>query len=408
MNQKMVLFPGVEHFKEAHALKESDSSYTIDIVSENDGKSVHTRVHKSSDEMHTLSSAMESSLRESRSTLLLDQSGRGDFLLGMASLSLFLYGPSVSVLVASKGTDGSTATGIWLLSAGLGYLLPMGITKDATVTPAESILGLNGAVQGYAVGLACSDLAGIHDNSIVALALMGSVTELTVMYSVGGTEGMTQGRAALIANAGISGMLDGFAIGAMFDNSHDFSSGKETGLILGHYAGYALMNALTANKNYTVGNATAIDVLASIGYTAAWLDVNALNTETPLLRDRGAFAAALAGNIAGYYVGNALLKDYRLTSSQGTYVELGTFGGALLGFGIGLIADPQVKSPIVASGLATLGAIGGFAAVLGSMDKENSTSDAGWSVNVNPSALFASVKSNSKSSSPILGVRYQW
>src|SRR4026209_2966430 len=100
-----------------------------------------------------------------------------------------------------------------------------------------------------------------------------------------------------------------------------------------------MMNTFFHGKKYTAGDATAINTLATLGYAVGLINVNAINTNTPLMRDQSAFAAAFIGNIVGYYVGTRILQQYRLTTAQGTFTQFGALGGALIGFGIGVIVD---------------------------------------------------------------------
>jgi hypothetical protein len=300
--------------------------------------------------------------------------------------------------------------GVWLLGAGAGYLIPAAMTSNATVTPAQATLAISAGWQGYLEGLVLANMTNTTTSSgIMGLAMLTSLADLSTTYAIAGSTGMSEGTASLTANGGLSGMLDGYAIGGLLDNSSGFSSGKQAGIVLGHVAGYFAGNAIANEAQYTGGDATGINLLANVGYLAGFLTVGAANTNTPLFQNQSAFVAALAGDAAGYYIGTKLMGNYSLTDAQGTYLDLGTVGGALVGFGIGFIADPQFQTPLVPSLLTTAGAIGGFAIVLSTMHPAPLTSDnSGFNVSVNPAGLLGALDPSSKTNNSILNFQYQW
>jgi len=406
MQSKSDLFPEVKDFKEARLFILPDSSYTLDISSDVAGKITHTRKPLTKEERLALFHKLAVVLEFSDPGLLTDQSGRSSFLLGMASLSLLVYGPSVAVL---SGGDGGSATGMWLISAGAGYLLPAMMTSGSKVTQAQSTLAISSGYQGYAAGLTFGAMTNADPTGIIALGMISSLTDLSVMYTLAGSEDMTEAKASLIAQGGLNGMLDGFAVGGLLDNSSEFSSGKEAGILLGHVGGYIVANAIANGENYTAGDATGINLLSSLGFWAGVANTSAIGNSKLVLEDQSALAAGLIGNAAGYYFGAKLLRHYALTGTQGTYLQLGTYGGALVGFGVGILADSKFEHPMVWSILSTLGAIGGFAAVLGSMQRaELNSGKSGVSFNVNPAGLLGALTQSSKTNNPIVGMQYAW
>jgi hypothetical protein len=101
MESKVHLFPNSVGFQEARLFELPDSSFVIDIASEHDGKTFHARKPLTRDSLTIIDSELKSRLLLYDPALLQDQSGRADFLLGMAGLSLVVYGPSLAVLTAT-------------------------------------------------------------------------------------------------------------------------------------------------------------------------------------------------------------------------------------------------------------------------------------------------------------------
>jgi hypothetical protein len=407
MESEAQLFPDAVGFKEARLFSLPDSSYTLEITSEHDGKTVHTRKSLTRNQRDSLSARLLNKLVVTHPSLLLDQTGRADFLVGMGVLSLGVYGPSIAAMTSSR--DGGTAVGIWLLSAGGGYLIPSSMTSNATVTRAQASLGIAAGVEGYMAGLVLSDLAHSTTEGFAGISTVISIGDLAAMYSIAGSTQMSEGKAVLMGGAGLDGMLDGYAIGGLIDNSSELSGAKEGGIILGHVVGYIAGNAIANRANYTSGDASGINLLANLGYLTGLVNVGLANTDIDILRNQPAFVSALVGNVAGYYIGSNLLRNYSLTNAEGTYLGLGVAGGALIGFGIGFLADSKTETPVVTSLLATVGAIGGFAGVLLSIQKSPVSSDhSELKVNVNPAGLLGALNLSNRSNSSIIDFQYRW
>ncbi|MCU0607763.1 MAG: hypothetical protein MUF78_10185 [Candidatus Edwardsbacteria bacterium] len=267
--------------------------------------------------------------------LLIDRSGRGTMLWGQLPLSLGWYGPAVVALLDPN--DGSTATGLYLLSASASYYVPLAMTAHGQITKAQAGLTLNYGYLGLPVGWAIPGLFSADDyKAYMAAMLVTSIGGQLTGFRL--ARAMTEPQAALAASYTFFGAAQGTLLALTLQQNVTFqktSVGILAGTGLGCAAGllYCRRPGVSAGEPDVI---TASGVCGGlVGFHAALLlaDLDD-NTHRPFS------GAALAGSAAGLWLGHRLARGYDLSKSDGTIVAGAAAGGYLLGAGIGYLLMP--------------------------------------------------------------------
>lgn len=152
-------------------------------------------------------------------------------------------------------------------------------------------------------------------------------------------------------------------------------------------AGYAIGTAMSNSRHYTAGDAT---ILANLGMLGAIVPPSLLSV-TDSEDENLYIGAAIAGSIGGLVLGHSLLAERDFTSSQGSYVSLGTLAGGVMGLGVVFLTNTDSGKAYAIAGSA--GATLGFALMYGGYADQAAAASKSLSldVQVNPVGLFGSV-----------------
>ena len=283
-----------------------------------------------------------------------------------------VYGPAMAALAGESG-DGSTAAGVYLLSAGVPFFVALNRSRGEPITRAQNHLATDGGPRMALISSAAFySLTGsreeeLYQGTILAGAIAGTIGGLRV------GRGLTDGEAA--AMTGASTLLTGVTAGLMgvagrFDERcRDTEFGYDCDSRFGR-ADYGVL-AATALAGYPLGLQWVRR--ASYGITAG--DVRATMTSgvvgalasTAFLPDddndddaRASLAIVTGGLVAGVVAGDRLIaRRFDYTRGQGVLLGVGAVGGGLIGLALPVLAQSTEGRLYVVAGSA--GAITGMA-----------------------------------------------
>ncbi|MRR09550.1 hypothetical protein EG831_05665 [bacterium] len=385
METRARLFPDVDGFRKA-LLWRADTAVSLEVFTARG----RLRRELTVAGLDSLRAAVAAFLRGQGGDLLIDRSGRGTMLWGQLPLSLGWYGPAVVALV--EPDNGSTATGLYLLSASASYYVPLAMTAHSPITKAQAGLTLNYGYLGLPVGWAIPGLFSADDyKAYMAAMLAASIGGQLAGFRLART--MNEPQAALAASYTFFGAAQGTLLALTLQRDATFqrtSAGILAGTGLGCAAGlwYCRRPGVSAGEPDVITTSGVCGGL--VGFHAALLlaDLDD-NTHRPFT------GAALAGSAAGLWLGHRLARGYDLSKSDGTIVAGAAAGGYLLGAGVGYLlmpsqSDDDAKVRTLA-GASIAGLAGGY--VLGlSIVRQPANRDArSWSpeIGINPLGLAA-------------------
>jgi hypothetical protein len=417
LSKKLKLYPEYSDLQEVLIYKINDNQYALEIYFNDSIFRKKNRIILDENQYRDFKQKISEQIFKSAPEMVLERSGRAEFISTITFLSLGVWGPSVPLLI--KPNDLSTGLGSYLLSAGIGFMISYGSTYNSNISKGlarfSSIGGLLGTYHGITfVQMFLSD--DIESEQIGLGMLGGSIIELLINYNIAKKYDFSFGRSNALSNYAIFG--SGF--GPLISNSLGFFDGAS----LKNYSittlatsalGYYLGSIITKGNYYNDGDANVLTNSAIIG--------GALPMSLMVLFDNGNSKsitnAMIGGSIIGIAIGDYLAKKINLSESQGNYLSLAFLGGALIGTGFGLLVSPVEKVnpfheetdykyvPI----LGTLGGFGIFSLLLShywDSNKDPKYSD-GLRIDVNPAGL-ASIFSRKldKFAMPLLNINYQF
>jgi len=358
MEAKAGLFPEGPDFDRA-LLWKADSAYILEFFSSKG------RVRK------PLTLAGLDSLKVSVDAFLagqgrqygLNQEGRGDLLWWQIPLSLGWYGPAV-VAIADPDNS-SVGTGLYLTSAAATYYIPFLLTKNSQITPAQAHMSIAYGFSGIFAGGALSALLGVDDyRGYCGIMLGTSISGQISGFSWG--KNFTKPQAQIISQYSDFGMVDlPLFIGVLANDPDEklVSAAALAGMGCGTYLGHRIANGKDISEGEPVISETSglTGMGTGIGLYVALAGKDSIGDLD--LSGRAMCAVMLAGNAGGLYLGHKLSKGYNFTKGDGLIVEGATYGGALLGAGIGFFAAQSgtgADKARVVCGSATLGLLGGY------------------------------------------------
>ncbi len=309
----------------------------------------------------------------------------------MNGISGAFYGGAASFVIGVE--DGSSATGISLLSAGVSVLVPVLTIKDKYVSYNSLSLSnhgkLLGAMQGLAFGLLLTGDNVDEGKLLVTLSAASSIAMGKAGYLLGKTRPWTEGRAALFSYYGTLMPFEGLAVAATFESENTRIYGLSS-LAFGA-GGYFMADAISKQNNFTRGDITATGTLATMNGLLGFFimtDINDISTDYR----PGRIMLPAIGALGSSLIGHLWLKDARLTNQQGRNVALASAGGSLTGLGLVALAGAENPAPYYVTGYIT--GMTTYALIINAYKKKNSFSlpqkekITGWKFNLTPQNIF--------------------
>jgi hypothetical protein len=310
------------------------------------------------------------------------------YLVSSGIFGLF-YGTAAAVILGVE--EGGTAA-IPLLTAGASVLIPMLSIKDKNVTYNSLALAnhgkLIGALQGAAFGFVLTGDNIDEGKLILGLSTASSIGLGRLGYSLGKNRPWSQGRAALYSHYGFFMPLEGLAVVAAFESENPRIYGL-TSLVFGA-GGYLIADHVAQRNDFSRGDVTAITTLttlnAALGIFIAvdLADDSDVKPSILMIPALGAFGGTL--------IGQAWLKNAKLTIQQGRNVALASAGGSLIGLGLTAIFTPESPTPYYT--VAYIAGLSSYAIMVGMYKKTNKLAffdqdkKNRWDLNLMPQNIF--------------------
>lgn len=378
------IFSEVADFEKA-LLWRSDTVYVLEI------NSGHGRLRKllALTGIDSLRARVDAFLSREGRAYVLNQEGRGAYLLWQIPLSLGWYGPAV--LMLTKPENGTTATGLYLTSAAATYFIPFMLTKNRQITSGQEHLSIACGFRGIMVGSLFCSILGVEGEQVYSATMLAtSISGQIAGYHYG--RRFTKPQARVISNYATLGMVQLPLFSALikdeYENEESFFKTQSyymlAGLAGGGYLGYRLAH----NKPCSDGQPSIIATAGWAGLlagTGIYFVMNGPyetgvygghNFEISSGEAKLATSMALLTSASGLYLAHKYTKGYTFSRGDGFIVMGSTAAGGLLGCGIGFLASPagdveNNKFFQTVSGLSSLGLITGYA--LGIYTIRNST-----------------------------------
>ena len=286
----------------------------------------------------------------------LDQQGRGSFLLQQIPLALGWYGPATTALIIPSA-DFRWQAALSLVVSSACYFAPLSAMRNMRMTNAQAHLsvanGYRGVLAGYLIGHM------FHRRAYRAYSAIMMVTSIGGQYAgYRLADKLSLGQATFVTAYTDLGLLDGALLGlsvrewSHVENHYNISMSFWT--LAGMATGSVVGNWRAPEWDCTEGQVIALRTGTIVGAAVPVVLYTAL-------AKHGAVATAcmlgLAGSTVGTWWTEGSIHDTRLTSGNGLIVTGMTIGGALLGSGIGVVAN-TAEEVIAVAGSA--GAIGGL------------------------------------------------
>jgi hypothetical protein len=402
LNNKIGVFDNYSGFIEARLFKLTDSTFSLEIYYMIDEKFNRHRNKLNLNEVDTLRSKVSLKLKNNISTTI-NQEGRAELLWGLTLAGLSIYGPAAIITTNAAG-NGTTGTGLYMLTAAASFLIPYAITNNTPVSDGAARLSLWGAYSGALHGLLLNYLLGLEttttygdppyqysytssdEKTIWGLMALTSIVEAFAGYSIAQNNDFSEGKSDLMVNSSIacSGALPGLLYLAGGENSKAFYAST----LLGTFSGYVLGNYISNTQNYSRGDAMCFTNSWILGAMIPVSLLASAKIDEPKLY----IASAILGAGLGMMVGNNLVTGKDFSTSQGVYMSLGSFGGSFVMGGITLllISNSGSGGEIIPV-MITLGAVAGFALTYSAfaddpkIKEKNLSSD--FKIDFNPLAL---------------------
>ena len=358
METQVSLFPEISDFERA-LLWKADSSFVLELFS-NKGR---IRRPLTPANLDTIRNTVEAFLAGQGRHYGLNQEGRGELLWWQIPLSLGWYGPAV-VAIANPD-NGSVGTGLYLTSAAAAYYIPFMLTKNSQITPAQAHMSIAYGFTGIFAGGALSALLGVDDYRCYCGIMLGtSISGQVSGFSWG--KNFTKPQAQMISQYSDFGMVDlPLLVGVLAEDPNEklISAAALAGIGGGTYLGHRIAKGKDISEGEPVISETSglTGMAAGVGL---YITLAQKDTRGDLdISGRAMCTVMLAGNAGGLFLGRKLSKGYSYSKGDGLIVEGATYGGALLGAGIGFLAGQNgtgADKARVVCGSATLGLLGGY------------------------------------------------
>ena len=363
--RRLDLFTDVPGFREARLFRTPAGGFVLEITHRVDGRLARTRRLLTPPEAEAFRRMVTATVRERARNALLDQDGRGELLRGSFALALGFYGWAIPV--AFDVQDDRTAVGVYTLSAGTAFFLPLLATSRMPVTLGQSSFTTWGATRGIFYGVALSEL--VHEfptgEQTARWALAGSLAGWGAGFVTAGQAGWDQGTADAIGMFGDFGtgigLLTGHLLGGFDRDTVTFNEGNAgwIGPLVGGAAGLFAGTRYAAWEPTTRGDVGVFRAATLTGAWAGFAIAHQLDGDDDAFGgrewDKPESWGAIAGAAGGLVLAHLVTRDRDFSSGQGAIVSLGALGGGLFGSGLGyLVTEDDDANP----GVFLAGALG--------------------------------------------------
>jgi hypothetical protein len=354
------LFDDVPQFHDARLYVENDSLFTLEISAGPADSLSRERRPLTAAEVEKLRQDVSARLWSSAPELYYDQSGRTKLLTNSTVLGIFGYGPALPY--ALNVSDGASATGLYLISAGAFFFVPWLETERASVTRPAASLATYGLTRGALFSLQLAALVHQGDDGereLTAATMVGGIAAGFGGFALGSRKQMTEGRASLIGAGGDFGDAVGIALGALIDQEGTDDDRAKTALgcgLAGAAGGMLIENALALQYPYTNGDAY---VIRGAGYLGIGVPL-AIMGAADVSNDNTLLVGGIVGCATGIAVGHVIVQGQRYTTAAGQQAIVASLAGSMAGLGIGTIYRGNRNED---GGLyigSMLGAVGGY------------------------------------------------
>ncbi|MCX6141163.1 MAG: hypothetical protein NTX15_10120 [Candidatus Kapabacteria bacterium] len=361
INDRLAIFDAPSSFNEARLYRLTDTTFVLEVSRVVGANIERERKQLTISDVKALRIRVQGAVPLDDKTFL-DQSGRSSLLWGSTLWSLFYYGSAASYAFGSSDEfEPSAAT--YLITGGVGFLLPALLTNNANVTQGAASLALGGMFQGAIHGWLIGGLVAGEDLSPktgFSISMVTGITETVVGYVVGSNLGIKEGKAGVINTTEFYTMVCGGLLGLTIIGPEEF--GNQVGLRLssglalaGAAGGIILGNAIGNAQYFSSTDATVYGTSGLLGLTLPYAILTAVLDGS--IDGRLVSGMGIVGVAGGLLIGNELVKGLNYRGEDGTGVVLGTLAGALVGVGVGVLASDARVGAVA----AWVGAAAGFA-----------------------------------------------
>jgi len=381
-------YPG---FTEARLFQSPDSTFTFEVTMARDGQTVRERVPMTPAGADSLRAQISLLIAEKAPHAGLNQEGRTLLVAGTTALGLAFYGWALPY--SADVSDGTTATGLYLVTAASSFFLPFIATSGSNVTYGTTNHALYGTTRGIVHGILVYQLVVGNDDTSqgnVAAAAAGSVVEGIANYSWAQSAHLDAGAAQTIGSLGDVGLLEGLGFATLADDySDDRNSVAAAKLLGGAIAGLASGAVLVKHRDYSYGDAAVMRDAALLGVLGAnmatdWFDPS----------DHNAYvAASMVGGLVGLAAGDRLVASTDFNVGQSVLIALGMVAGGSVGLGTSyLFQHESSDNSSVYLTSTMLGATLGFAATYRSFLRDarvGRATHSSWQIEMSPLGALA-------------------
>jgi len=359
LEDRLKMFTDHPGFKEARLFKLAEDGFSLEIISESGGSTLRDRVPLSATETEAFRAKVTGLVNEKAPQAVLDQKGRTRLVNGIRLLSVGFYGWALPA--AFNVSNGGTAGGLYLVSAGTGFFMPLLITKNMRVTEGQAELAMYGGLYGIShavlLHLAIQGWEDMHARTVLGTSMCLSLAELCVFYNVADAYGVSGGAGRTISVG--SGFGTGIGLGAAYLAGADEDTSRIFGVagLAGSAAGFWAGQLLSKRQNYSLGDASILGATGGLGAYLPCAFMLAGAVDEP----KAYTAGAMAGSVLGLAAGHLLTADRDLTEGQAFLLGLGVASGNLLGLGITYLSRPNDFNSRMFFASSAIGSVAGFA-----------------------------------------------
>ncbi len=395
LSNKLGIFKEHENFQDAKLFKIDDSNYFLEINYKSEELLLRKRINFTKSQLDSFRIDFSNKLVLLDSIKPFDQSGRLPLIVSSTVLGLGFWGWALPTMLEADNT--AVFTGLYLLTAGTSFAVPYYLTMNSNIPKAVGTYTSFGGFAGIFHGLFLFDLVngGISNapsSSIIGTMFFSSLSEMIINYSISKSNNFSNGKSSTMVSTSVFGTLMGLALTdflSLYNSPRLWSATTIATSAFGYLAG----DYLSKRQSYSEGDAT---VLTASGLLGAALPISIVAL-TDASDSKPYSIAGTIGACLGLLLGNYLTSDVDFETSHGDYIMLGTFGGGLIGAGIGLIVTSTSERKNSIPLYATIGGIAGFSTLYFSFKgKSPKPSMSSFDFQFNPFALYAPIITKSE------------
>ena len=360
LEKKLGLFPSSTGFQEAKLFRLESGSFTLETIREEGKDILRDRIPMSATEAEIFRARVTEKIALLSPQSAIDQKGRNRLINGIRVLSVGFYGWALPA--SFNVQNGSVAGGLYLVTAGTGFFLPLWMSRNYPITEGSAELALYGGYNGiaHAVLLHTTFMTfeHLHDRTVVATTMALSMAETYAFYRAGMEYGISGGQGRTMAVASEFGTGIGLAAAYSAGASPDNGSSRAYGIcgLAGSGLGFLAGQKLSARENYSLGDASLLRFTGGLGgyITVSALKSAGINGSKPLVN------AGILGAVSGLAFGHWLTSDRDISEGQAFLLELGATSGGLFGLGITYLARPNNFNQRMFFAASSIGATAGL------------------------------------------------